>query len=65
MHALIRFNVIRRCWEDKPDDRPSFSELVPEFVGSLGSIADYMDLVIGNPSIIETNDDVLMTEVAM
>ena len=32
----------------KADHRPHFSDLVTKFVHSLGSIADYMDLVVGN-----------------
>ena len=49
--CLCRFNVVNSCWESKPKDRPPFSRLVTRFVHFLGSLADYFDLVVGNPSV--------------
>ena len=56
---------MKSCWESKPDSRPPFSRIVTTLVHFLGSIADYFDLVLGNPATQEESheiEDIFITE---
>ena len=56
-HSIVtcRYSVVLSCWERYPEDRPHFSELVCGFSSLLSSMADYFDLVLGNPAIPEAS----------
>ena len=44
---MYRFNrVIVQCWEQNPDDRPTFTDLVGTISTLLEEIAGYMDLSV-------------------
>ena len=41
-----------RCWNENPDNRPTFLELFTEFEDLLQSNANYLDL---EPNLVENN----------
>ena len=43
---------MKQCWNENPDQRPTFDELSKEFEGLLQSNANYLDL---EPSLVENN----------
>ncbi len=50
--VLCRYSVVQSCWEESPEDRPNFSELVSKFSSCLSSMADYFDFVVSNPAVV-------------
>ena len=45
---------MKSCWGVKPDDRPSFSQLLCSLSSLLESMADYLDfLTLSNPLILD------------
>ena len=43
-----RYNIMKECWEELPDNRPTFSDLVTTISASLEAIAGYMDLILSS-----------------
>ncbi len=39
-----RYDVMRKCWYEKPEQRPSFSELASEIASLLTHLAGYLEL---------------------
>ena len=39
-----RYDVMKRCWQEKPEQRPPFSELVAVISTSLEGMSGYLDL---------------------
>ena len=48
----FRYAVMRQCWNENPDHRPTFEELSKEFESLLQSNANYLDL---EPSLVDNN----------
>ena len=43
-YSLCRYNILLNCWENIPDDRPLFLEIVSRFSSFLDDIANYFVL---------------------
>ena len=41
---IIRYTVMKKCWEMEPDNRPSFKELYTTTSQYIEQIAGYLDL---------------------
>jgi hypothetical protein len=55
VHGRMMVSLIRRCWEQNPEHRPSFHEILAEFqdhpdqivLGANASVvADYIEMII-------------------
>ena len=39
-----RYDVMKRCWQEEPEHRPTFSEMVTVISTSLEGMSGYLDL---------------------
>ena len=56
-----RYDLLLRCWDDKPEDRPTFIEILHQLEHFLELIAEYFDIsglrIANCPDVVEENTE--------
>lgn len=53
-----RYSIILECWQEDPDERPTFSHLVSSISSQLESMAGYLDVNTVFINLHSANDEV-------
>ena len=50
MHLPLRYDIMLKCWQQKPEDRPAFSNLVVQ-------LGDFLESSVHQVSHLHDDDD--------